>query len=123
MDRAAIVACPIMVVGVVMLCGTASCNRVETVMRIVVIGTSGAGKTILAKRVASALNLPCIELDSLHWGPITALVPPLKRPSDIRHTLSVLPALPKLSPLLRREPYPCSPLHPLARLEGIASTG
>src|ERR1700758_2675411 len=31
-----------------------------------------------------------------------ALVPPLKRPSDIRHTLTVLPALPKLSPLLRR---------------------
>jgi hypothetical protein len=56
-----------------------------------------------------------------------ALVPPLKRPSDIRHTLTVLPALPKLSPLLRREPYPCSPLHrtppPLARLEGVASIG
>src|ERR1700756_3011095 len=57
----------------------------------------------------------------------TALVPPLKRPSDIRHTLTVLPALPKLSPLPRREPYPCSPLHrpppPLARLEGVASNG
>src|SRR5262249_53083970 len=57
----------------------------------------------------------------------TALVPPLKCPSDIRNTLTVLPALPKLSPLLRREPYPCSPLHrtppPLARLEGVASTG
>src|SRR5262250_936937 len=57
----------------------------------------------------------------------TTLVLPLKRPSDIRHTLTVLPALPKLSPLLRREPYPCSPLHrtppPLARLEGVASTG
>src|SRR5690242_6917579 len=56
-----------------------------------------------------------------------AFVPPRRRPSDIRHTLTVLPALPKLSPLLRREPYPCSPLHrtppPLARLEGVASTG
>src|SRR6516165_8664711 len=57
----------------------------------------------------------------------TALVPPLRRPSDIRHTLTVLPALPKLSPLLRREPYPCSPLHrtppSLVRLEGVASIG
>jgi len=38
-------------------------------MRIVVIGTSGAGKTMMASGIASALNLPCIELDRLHWGP------------------------------------------------------
>jgi adenylate kinase family enzyme len=38
-------------------------------MRIVVIGTSGAGKTVIAKRIASALDLACIELDSLHWEP------------------------------------------------------
>jgi adenylate kinase family enzyme len=38
-------------------------------MRIVVIGTSGAGKTTMAKRIASTLNLPCIELDRLHWEP------------------------------------------------------
>src|ERR1700687_2045137 len=40
-----------------------------------------------------------------------ALVPPLKRSRDIGHTLTDLPALPKLSLLLRREPYPCIPLH------------
>jgi adenylate kinase family enzyme len=38
-------------------------------MRIVVVGTSGAGKTMMAKSIASMLNLPCIELDRLHWGP------------------------------------------------------
>src|SRR5271169_4884426 len=44
--------------------------------------------------------------------PIDApLVPPLKCSRDVRHTLTALPALPELSLLLRREPYPCIPLH------------
>jgi adenylate kinase family enzyme len=38
-------------------------------MRIVVVGTSGAGKTVMARRIASALDLSCIELDQLHWEP------------------------------------------------------
>lgn len=38
-------------------------------MRVVVVGTSGAGKTMMAKRIASALDLTCIELDRLHWEP------------------------------------------------------
>lgn len=37
-------------------------------MRIVVVGTSGAGKTTMAKSIASMLDLPCIELDSLNWA-------------------------------------------------------
>jgi adenylate kinase family enzyme len=36
-------------------------------MRIVVIGTSGAGKTTLARRIAVRLNLPHIELDAINW--------------------------------------------------------
>src|SRR3974377_89702 len=40
-----------------------------------------------------------------------ALVPPLKRSGDVRHTLTALTALPELSLLLRREPCPCIPLH------------
>jgi adenylate kinase family enzyme len=36
-------------------------------MRIVVIGTSGAGKTTLARRIASRLALPHIELDAINW--------------------------------------------------------
>jgi adenylate kinase family enzyme len=38
-------------------------------MRIAVIGTTGAGKTTMAKRIASALDLSCIELDRLNWEP------------------------------------------------------
>ena len=38
-------------------------------LRVVVIGTSGAGKTTFAANLAKALNLRHTELDELHWGP------------------------------------------------------
>ncbi len=38
-------------------------------MRIVVVGTSGAGKTTLARRIAALLHLPHIELDAINWQP------------------------------------------------------
>jgi adenylate kinase family enzyme len=34
-----------------------------------VVGTSGSGKTTMAKRLAERLSVPHIELDALHWGP------------------------------------------------------
>ncbi len=37
--------------------------------RIVVIGTSGSGKTTFASSLARLLNVPHIELDQLHWNP------------------------------------------------------
>lgn len=37
--------------------------------RIVVVGTSGSGKTTFAHRLASRLGTQCVELDSLYWGP------------------------------------------------------
>lgn len=37
--------------------------------RIVVIGSSCAGKSTLAKELSAALNSPYVELDALHWGP------------------------------------------------------
>jgi adenylate kinase family enzyme len=37
--------------------------------RVLVAGTSGAGKTTLAGRVAATLELPHVELDSLYHGP------------------------------------------------------
>jgi len=36
-------------------------------MRIVVIGTSGAGKTTLARTIAQRCGLPHIELDAINW--------------------------------------------------------
>jgi adenylate kinase family enzyme len=36
-------------------------------MRIVVVGTSGAGKTTLVRRIAAQLQLPHIELDAINW--------------------------------------------------------
>lgn len=37
--------------------------------RVVVVGTSGSGKTTFARRLADNLAVPHIELDQLHWGP------------------------------------------------------
>ncbi|HEY0457837.1 MAG TPA: hypothetical protein VGC97_01725 [Pyrinomonadaceae bacterium] len=37
--------------------------------RVVIIGTSCSGKTILASNLAQKLRLPHIELDSIHWKP------------------------------------------------------
>lgn len=37
--------------------------------RVMVVGTSCSGKTALARRLASILDLPHLELDALHWGP------------------------------------------------------
>lgn len=37
--------------------------------RIVIIGSSGAGKTTLARQLATQLNVAMFDLDELHWGP------------------------------------------------------
>jgi adenylate kinase family enzyme len=38
-------------------------------MRIVVAGTSGSGKTTMARGLGVALGLPFVELDALNWQP------------------------------------------------------
>jgi adenylate kinase family enzyme len=37
--------------------------------RVVVVGTSGSGKSTTGRRLAAKLNAPFVELDELHWGP------------------------------------------------------
>ncbi|HLJ58125.1 MAG TPA: AAA family ATPase [bacterium] len=37
--------------------------------RIVVVGTSGAGKTTVSRELSKRLGIPHIELDALHWAP------------------------------------------------------
>jgi adenylate kinase family enzyme len=38
-------------------------------MRVAVVGTSGSGKSTFARRLASALGAPVIELDAINWQP------------------------------------------------------
>ena len=37
--------------------------------RVVVVGTTGCGKTTLARQLSLLLGIPHVELDAIHWGP------------------------------------------------------
>ena len=37
--------------------------------KFVVLGATGSGKSTFAKELARKINIPCIELDALHWLP------------------------------------------------------
>jgi len=43
--------------------------------RVVVVGTTGAGKTTVARILADKWGVPCVELDALYWGPNWTPVP------------------------------------------------
>ena len=38
-------------------------------MKVNVIGTSGSGKSTFSTALACAQNIPCVEMDRLHWKP------------------------------------------------------
>jgi adenylate kinase family enzyme len=43
--------------------------------RIVVVGTTGSGKTTLAAQLGERQSIPHIELDAIHWGPNWTEIP------------------------------------------------
>jgi hypothetical protein len=55
--------------------------------RILVKGGSGAGKTTLGLAIAQQLNLPFVELDSLHHGPNWAAASAAELQARVRKTL------------------------------------
>jgi adenylate kinase family enzyme len=57
---------------------------VQRDMRIVVVGTSGAGKSTFSESLARATACPYIELDALHWGPNWEPVPAAMFASAVR---------------------------------------
>lgn len=50
-------------------------NVPNTLARVAVVGTSGAGKTTFARSLSRALGTPHVELDALYWGPNWTPVP------------------------------------------------
>ena len=44
--------------------------------RVIVVGTTGSGKTTLAGALAQKMNCPFIELDALFWNPGWVKTPP-----------------------------------------------
>lgn len=37
--------------------------------RVAIVGTTGSGKTTVARQLSQALHVPHVELDALYWGP------------------------------------------------------
>lgn len=60
--------------------------------RIVVIGTSGAGKTTLARKIAGRLGLPHIELDAINWQPGWRDLDRHDRPEFVRRVAQAIQA-------------------------------
>jgi adenylate kinase family enzyme len=56
--------------------------------RVIVIGTTGSGKTALAQRVSERLGVPFFDLDALYWGPDWTPYPDEQFRAAVRQALS-----------------------------------
>lgn len=59
--------------------------------KIAVMGTTGAGKSTFAAEIARRLDLPCIELDELHWGPNWTAAEPPEFQERLRQQMALAP--------------------------------
>ena len=62
-------------------------NRLRNAVRIVVMGTTGAGKTTLARQGAEAFDVPHVELDYYRFRPNWVEVPNDEFRERVRHVL------------------------------------
>lgn len=60
----------------------------EPPQRIVVVGTTGSGKTTLARALAQAYSLPHTSLDTLHWRPNWQPAPKDEFVRDVQATIA-----------------------------------
>ena len=62
-------------------------SRLRNIDRIVVLGTTGAGKTTLARQIAEALDVPHVELDYYRFRPNWVEVPNDEFRESVREAL------------------------------------
>jgi len=55
--------------------------------RIAVVGTTGSGKTALARELSRRLRIPCVEEDAILWGPNWTEAPRAERLDRITEAL------------------------------------
>lgn len=61
---------------------------IESLQRVVIVGSSCAGKTTLASTLSKLLDVPHIELDSFYWGPNWQENPPEQFREDLQQAVS-----------------------------------
>ena len=66
-------------------------QRREALARVNVVGTSGSGKSTVARALADIFAVPCIELDALYWGPCWIEVPMHEFQARLSNALSSHP--------------------------------